>query len=558
MTTPPQAHEQEIFELAERYLLGELSAQELARFEHLLQASPQAVSLMLSYLRQAGMLRVIFSEKRRFAARIRQMCPDDILRVLQEIEAASDDSGIRDITELLAERENPGPIRPNRCGKPAYSIGMSDLALVSGYVAQKVLFNKKFVAGAIAALLVIGLYVLIPSGDDKPKVALPRIESKPSERSTLAATLTATLTDADEARWSSGDRAIAFGIGDAIAPGRLITLENGLAQLTTPLGAKATFEAPCTFEVLDDGNALRLHRGRMVGLVQSSRAKYFTIRTPHMDVVDLGTRFGIDASNTLATEVHVFEGSVEVSRPDADQSKHAQQLLKAGHALRADADRPELIEIDQDPLQFASLATDGHLPAGSAAHREARQAGIVRIAGDVAWSSMRPRELVSRYELEQGPQAYLYSEISGLTLDQDLPLTIHETGTTRRFEGLKPGTAAAGTVIRTYFICLNAGADGGEIQCTGGVTFEGEILGVISRSDEWFTFIERMKGQSDQFFTFRQEGLGPSLEDDPNDPLRDEIRISPDRRCLSFQLGGRAFAEIIRVVVREPVKEQSP
>jgi ferric-dicitrate binding protein FerR (iron transport regulator) len=56
----------------------------------------------------------------------------------------------------------------------------------------------------------------------------------------------------------------------------------------------------------------------------------FTLGTPAVAVTDLGTAFGLVVSDTRPTEVHVFEGQVEVSWLKATEPA---QRLGAGEGL---------------------------------------------------------------------------------------------------------------------------------------------------------------------------------------------------------------------------------
>ena len=67
-------------------------------------------------------------------------------------------------------------------------------------------------------------------------------------------------------------------------------------------------------------------------------AEGFTVETATTEVVDLGTTFSVDVSETGATDVIVFQGNVDlrVAKPTADdtQSPPAVQRLRMGEAIR--------------------------------------------------------------------------------------------------------------------------------------------------------------------------------------------------------------------------------
>ena len=150
-----------------------------------------------------------------------------------------------------------------------------------------------------------------------------------------ASPVVAILTAEHDARWQSASGASPPDVGDALRSGQHLTLTAGFAEITTRRGAVALLKAPATIELLDNDNALRLHVGKLVGICESESSKGFLVRAPHMDVTDLGTRFGIDSSKPSATEVHVFDGIISVSSPSRFGATGEQIELIAGEAIRA-------------------------------------------------------------------------------------------------------------------------------------------------------------------------------------------------------------------------------
>ena len=91
-------------------------------------------------------------------------------------------------------------------------------------------------------------------------------------------------------------------------------LEVGLARLDFRNGATVTLQGPAEFEILstdkcnpEQWNPHGVHTESAVG---------FEVLTPAMDVVDLGTAFGVSVGADGETDVCVFEGEVEVSLSD--------------------------------------------------------------------------------------------------------------------------------------------------------------------------------------------------------------------------------------------------
>jgi len=107
----------------------------------------------------------------------------------------------------------------------------------------------------------------------------------------------------------------------------------GTLELVTDRGAHVVIEAPARFR-FESAQRLRLVTGRLAADVPPS-AKKFTVVTPTGEVVDLGTKFGVDVSQNGESEVHVFQGEV-IAQPSKGGTR---QNLYDGDAflLRAGA-----------------------------------------------------------------------------------------------------------------------------------------------------------------------------------------------------------------------------
>ncbi|HAV60740.1 MAG TPA: hypothetical protein DCY13_00045 [Verrucomicrobiales bacterium] len=175
-------------------------------------------------------------------------------------------------------------------------------------------------ATALAACLALALFVWLPGRnvDD---------EMFASEAVTIGV---ATLTRMVDASWDTAEED-APQPGELLAPGWL-HLREGLVQIDFFNGAHVIIEGPAEFEIISAGEML-LKTGRLTGNCPP-QARTFKVRSPQMDVVDLGTSFGFNVQTNGSAEVHVFDGKVEVSRPGTAKP---QRELVQGEALRASA-----------------------------------------------------------------------------------------------------------------------------------------------------------------------------------------------------------------------------
>jgi hypothetical protein len=97
--------------------------------------------------------------------------------------------------------------------------------------------------------------------------------------------------------------------GDALRIGGYL-LKGGLINLRFENGVEVIVEAPARFRV-ESATRMVLHTGRLSANVPPA-GKGFTVQTPTADVIDHGTEFGVEVSEGFGSEIHVFEGEVEV------------------------------------------------------------------------------------------------------------------------------------------------------------------------------------------------------------------------------------------------------
>lgn len=109
--------------------------------------------------------------------------------------------------------------------------------------------------------------------------------------------------------------------------GELQRFESGTVAMRTERGVRIAIEAPAEFR-FESAQRLHLVRGRASADVPPD-GRGFTIVTSSGEVIDLGTRFGVDASSQQAVEVHVFQGEVLTGATGAKQ----RQSLQTGDAV---------------------------------------------------------------------------------------------------------------------------------------------------------------------------------------------------------------------------------
>ncbi|MGN6370217.1 MAG: LamG-like jellyroll fold domain-containing protein [Phycisphaerae bacterium] len=169
----------------------------------------------------------------------------------------------------------------------------------------------------------------------------------------------ATLTASIDAVWNSPPP-----VTGQHLPRTPLSLRSGLVHLTFDNGADVILEGPANFQVTSP-TRLDLSVGQMTAHVPAP-AVGFTVQTPHANVTDLGTEFGIKVSPDAQTHAEVFTGKVRAVAPDAAHPDAAapHRTLEAGLAVNIPAaakieDAPPTPLAFVRPNQFNTFERDG-------------------------------------------------------------------------------------------------------------------------------------------------------------------------------------------------------
>lgn len=114
----------------------------------------------------------------------------------------------------------------------------------------------------------------------------------------------ALLTRLVDVEWGADQKPLE--VGDALPPGRL-ALASGFAQVEFFCGATVVLEGPAELD-LQTPMLARVRSGRLRALVPPA-ARGFTLKVDELDVIDLGTEFGLSVLDEGAI-VQVFDGEV--------------------------------------------------------------------------------------------------------------------------------------------------------------------------------------------------------------------------------------------------------
>ncbi len=119
---------------------------------------------------------------------------------------------------------------------------------------------------------------------------------------------------------------------DYLRAGQRLELKKGLLEVTFQGGARVVIEGPANFTV-DAAGAATLAQGTLRAMVPPE-AVGFTVHTPLAEIVDLGTEYGASVEADTTTSLHVLAGTVEARIRDANGQPIRSIQYVAGQAMR--------------------------------------------------------------------------------------------------------------------------------------------------------------------------------------------------------------------------------
>lgn len=137
--------------------------------------------------------------------------------------------------------------------------------------------------------------------------------------------------------------------GNQLAENSIVRLSQGGMELRFRSGVSATIEAPAEW-VIKSAGSVELRRGSAwFGVPPEARG--FQVLSPELEVIDLGTEFGVLVEAGRSDQVHVLKGSVAV-RHRAAAPEGGALSLRAGEAVVA-SPRHKVDAIRFDAALFA-------------------------------------------------------------------------------------------------------------------------------------------------------------------------------------------------------------
>lgn len=257
-------------ELITRQFNGELSAQEQLELAAMLEKSAEARTLLAAHIR---------------------------------LEADLIDLG------LTASLSDDGSLDLDQHSLAAASTTPKNTASISKSASQQ--FRWLFAAAIV--MTIAGLLF----------VSKPWQEDSTNQQDQTVVAQVARLVDVS---WDQHD---ALNVGDAIKTG-LFEIKSGLAEIEFLNGATLIVEGPASLDI-ESAERTFVRHGKLRSIVPPE-AFGFTVESSNVKVVDLGTEFGIEIDPDGTSEVHVFDGEVEMY--ETRNASLSKRLLSAGQAVQ--------------------------------------------------------------------------------------------------------------------------------------------------------------------------------------------------------------------------------
>ncbi len=174
--------------------------------------------------------------------------------------------------------------------------------------------SRRIALAAAAAILIIALVTMKLFFIDTTRPPTLAFETSPGTQFTI------THDGSEEAP-----------VGQIMEKGSRLQLSQGTVELTFGSGVKSIVMAPADLTLRDD-NQLYLSQGTAWFHVPKE-AIGFRVKTKDLNIIDLGTEFGVLAKPNDHDEIHVIQGKVKVT---ANRVRKESAILTANEARRID------------------------------------------------------------------------------------------------------------------------------------------------------------------------------------------------------------------------------
>ena len=348
----------------------------------------------------------------------------------------------------------------------------------------------------------------------------------------------AVVTRTDNVVWEAGG--VPAEIGGALGS-QVLRLAAGTLEFEFACGASLRLRGPAEFALISKSRG-KLLFGELSAQVPE-QAHGFTIDTPSVEVVDLGTEFGVNVDHAGISDVHVFRGLVETRMPSSDEQPGSLERLSTDQTRRFAPDEPKSSLLSFDETQFP-------LPPERYRDEPTTQGAICLLR--------EPPKSLAVGALESNEFILLFEERKDVAVQRAIPVNLSLPGRYDRFKG-KDGKLRPPLHVDSYllhFDALTTPRNYNHLRLDGSVTFPRPIRGVIAVGPA-LTLTDPLFGISDVVQSdARSRGLDRGLKG--NNP--DIVTLSADRRTLhvSFSVGGSCDQLRILIEAEQKPNVQNP
>jgi len=252
----------EVLQLTLAYQQGDATPEERARLERLLLDNPQAVTWYLRIVEDTLVLRAAASAKQS-----------------QPRTAASE-------CELLAAELASAAERESETERPTFH----------SFIGRR---WKSWAAPALAASLLLAMFAALSWNSPQENAAITKDR---------AIARSARVMNISNIVWANGSKQ--YDEWSFVEPGDSLKFDRGLINLFLENGAEVLIEGPADVDFVSIEKVFA-RKGKLAARVGPG-AIGFTIETPHANVIDRGTAFGLSVDETSRTDVVVYEGMVDL------------------------------------------------------------------------------------------------------------------------------------------------------------------------------------------------------------------------------------------------------
>lgn len=367
----------------EAYLAGELDERGRQQVEHALRNDADLRASFLTQVRMDTALSALLGEVDVMDA---ESFEQSVMARLRS-EGADGSRGFAKsvLTEIVEEREGVVPLRWPDLVKAGFISAAATVALM--FVLQGIIFRE---GGSIIT------------------ATSPEAVSGP--------VFVARLEQSTDLRWSPATQSRIR--EDGWLKNGLLEIESGKARIVFNSGASAMIEGPAELSI-ESSNRVFLQSGRLTAEVPPP-ASGFTVNTPRLNAVDIGTRFGVEVLPNGDSELHVMQGSVEASRTSGNSET---VLVEEGLALVADSRTRNGLE----PVPYAGdnfVMTIGRVPVPVPALRYTFDESVGAMIEDTGSSQVYDVPLVASGELGNAPRRSIGKSGGGLVFQPETSLEV--------------------------------------------------------------------------------------------------------------------------------------